>query len=56
MKENKQKTKKYIDKTSIIIPNEFIRKNINFCIFNFYRPIKPNKITDTLENKIKFYK
>ena len=50
MKENKQKTKKYIDKTSIIIPNEFIRKNINFCIFNFYRPIKPNKITDTLEN------
>ena len=54
MKENKKKTEKYIDKTSIIISNEFIRKNINFCIFNFYKPIKPNKITNTLENALYF--
>lgn len=54
MKENKKKTEKYIEKTSIIIPNEFIRKNINFLIFNFYKPIKPNEITDTLENAMKF--
>lgn len=54
MKENKKKTEKYIDKTSIIISNEFIRKNINFCIFNFYKPIRPNKITDTLENALYF--
>ena len=54
MQENKIKTEKFIDKTSIIIPNEFIRKNINYCIFNFYKPIKPNKITDTLENALHF--
>ena len=54
MKENKPKTEKYIDKTAIIIPNEFIRKNINFLIFNFYKPIKPNEITDTFENAMKF--
>ena len=54
MKNNAIKTKIYIDKTSIIIPNEFIRKNINFCIFNFYKPIKPNEITDTFENAINF--
>lgn len=54
MKENKIKTEKFIEKTSIIIPNEFIRKNINYCIFNFYKPIKPNKITDTLENALHF--
>ena len=54
MKENIKKTEKYIEKTSIIISNEFIRKNINFCIFNFYKPIRPNKITDTLENALNF--
>ena len=54
MKNNAIKTKKYIDKTSIIIPNEFIRKNINFCIFNFYKPIKPNEITDNFENALHF--
>ena len=54
MKENKEKTKKYIDKTAIIIPNDFIRKNINFCIFNFYEPLRPNEITDTIENAIDF--
>ena len=54
MKENKKKTEKNIEKTAIIIPNDFIRKNINFFIFNFYKPIKPNEITDTFENAMKF--
>lgn len=54
MKKNRQKTEKYIEKTTLIIPNDFIRKNINFFIFNFYKPIKPNEITDTLENAIDF--
>ena len=54
MNDNQNNTKKYIIKTALIIPNEFIRKNINFCIFNFYKPIKPNEITDTLENAMKF--
>ena len=54
MKQNKNLTEKYIERTSIIIPNEFIRKNINFLIFNIYKPIKPNEITDTLENALNF--
>lgn len=53
MKENKENTEKYIDETVLIIPNNFIRDNIEFFIFNLYKPIKPNKITNSIENAIK---
>ena len=54
MNDNQNNTKKYIIKTALIIPNEFIRKNINFCIFKLYKPIKPNKITDSYKNAFIF--
>lgn len=54
MKENRENTTNYINKTAIIVPNKIIENIINKVILNIYKPVKPNIITDTLENAVNF--
>ena len=53
MIDNKENTRKYLIKSSIIC-NDFQLFLLNKFILRFYKPIKPNYITDKL-NKAVFY-
>lgn len=55
MTENRENTTNYINKTAIIVPNKIIENIINTVILNIYKPVKPNIITDNLENAVNFF-
>ena len=56
MKKNKNKTEQYLNKTAIILNNKIIVTLLNNFIFSIYKPVKPNIITDNLNNSILFIK
>ena len=56
MEKNKNKTEQYLNKTAIILNNKIIIKLLNNFIFSIYKPVKPNIITDNLNNSILFIK
>ena len=56
MEENKNNTTKYLNKTAIILNNKIIITLLNNFIFSIYKPLKPNIITNNLENCISFIK
>ena len=51
---NKYNTIKNIEKTAIIVSNSIIKNLLNLLIFNIIKPIKPNIITNTLEEALLF--
>jgi len=48
MNNNKEKTNKYLDKSAIIIYNNFIKNLINNLILSIYKPIKTNIFVNKL--------
>ena len=54
MKDNIENTTTYVIKTAIVVPNKFIERLLNTFIFSVYEPIKPNIITNNLQDAIKF--
>ena len=56
MEKNKNKTEQYLNKTAIILNNKIIVTLLNNFIFSIYKPVKPNIITDNLNNSILFIK
>ena len=55
MNKNKNNTTLYINKTAIIV-NKTFAYFLNIFIFSFYKPIKPNIITDNYNDSLLFIK
>ena len=51
--QKKEQTQKYINKTSILLDNTFIRLSLN-CFFSIYTTIRPMKFVDTIQEGIIF--
>ena len=54
MVKNKKNTITYIDKTAIIIKNKTIKNIFNNFVFKIHPPVKPNIITNKIDEALDF--
>ena len=54
MVKNKNNTITYIDKTAIIIKNKLIKDIFNNFVFKIHPPVKPNIITNKIDEALDF--